>query len=35
VPDPAVHGATWLSAFGGLALIVLGLKTLSAGRRAE
>jgi hypothetical protein len=35
VPDPAVHGATWLSAFGGLALVVLGLKTLAAGRRAE
>jgi len=33
LPDPAVHGGTWLSAAGGAALVILGLKTLAAGRR--
>jgi hypothetical protein len=33
LPDPYVHRATLLSAAGGLALVVLGLKTITGGRR--
>lgn len=33
LPDPYVHRTTLLSAAGGLALVVLGLKTLFGGRR--
>jgi hypothetical protein len=33
LPDPWVHRATLLSGAGGLALVVLGLKTLRGGRR--
>ncbi len=33
LPDPFVHHTTMLSAAGGLALVVLGLKTIFGGRR--
>ena len=33
LPDPWVHRGTLLSGAGGLALVVLGLKTLRGGRR--
>jgi hypothetical protein len=33
LPDPWIHRATLLSGAGGLALVVLGLKTLRGGRR--
>ncbi|MFM8736057.1 MAG: serine protease [Pirellulales bacterium] len=33
LPDPFLHGGTMLSAAGGLALVVLGLRTLFGGRR--
>ena len=33
LPDPWIHRAELLSGAGGLALVVLGLKTLRGGRR--
>ena len=33
-PDPYVHRAALLSAAGGTALVVLGLRTIAGGRRA-
>jgi hypothetical protein len=34
LPDPWVHSSTLLSGAGGLALVMLGLKTMLGGRRS-